>query len=71
MKKQIYIDGMSCGHCVKHVEGALMEVCGVEKVEVNLKDKFAIIELKHEVEDSKLKQAIDEAGYDFVAIKDI
>jgi copper ion binding protein len=71
MKKQINIEGMSCGHCVKHVEGALMEVCGVEKVEVSLKDKYAIVELKHNVEDSALKEAVDEAGYDVIAIKEI
>ncbi len=71
MKKQINIEGMSCGHCVKHVENALMEVSGVEKVEVNLKDKYAVVELKHDVEDSTLKEAIDEAGYDVVAIKEI
>ena len=69
MKKQINIEGMSCGHCVKHVENALMEVLGVEKVEVNLEGKFAIVELMHEVEDSLLKEAIEEAGYDAVAIK--
>ena len=71
MKKQISIEGMSCGHCVKHVEGALTEVCGVTKVDVNLKDKYAIVELKHDVEDSVLKSAIEEAGYDAVAIKAI
>lgn len=68
MKKQINIEGMSCGHCVKHVENALMEVCGVEKVDVNLKDKYAIVELKHDVENSVLEGAIEEAGYDVVAI---
>ncbi len=71
MKKQISIEGMSCGHCVKHVEGALTEVCGVAKVEVNLQDKYAIVELKHAVEDSKLKEAVEEAGYDVVSIQGI
>lgn len=71
MKKQINIEGMSCGHCVKHVEGALMEVCGVEKVEVNLEGKYAIVQLKHNVEDSALKEAVDEAGYDVITIKEI
>ena len=71
MKKQITIEGMSCGHCVKHVENALMEVSGVEKVAVNLQAKNAIVELKQEVEDSILKEAIAEAGYDAVAIKEV
>lgn len=71
MKKLINIEGMSCGHCVKHVEEALSELNGVIKVEVNLKDKNAVVELGQEVEDSKLKEAIEEAGYDVVAIKGI
>jgi copper ion binding protein len=71
MKKQINIEGMSCGHCVKHVENALVEVNGVEKVEVSLADKYAIVELKQDVEDSVLKAAVEEAGYEAVAIKTI
>jgi len=69
MKKQISIEGMSCGHCVKHVENALMEVSGVKKVEVSLQDKLAIVELSQEVEDSKLREAVEEAGYDVTEIK--
>jgi copper ion binding protein len=69
MKKLITIEGMSCGHCVKHVEEALSELSGVAKVEVSLKDKNAVVELNQEVEDSKLKEAIEEAGYEVVAIK--
>ena len=71
MKKQINIEGMSCGHCVKHVENALVEVKGVEKVEVNLQDKNAIVVLNQEVDDSKLKEAVEEAGYDVTSIKGI
>lgn len=71
MKKQINIEGMSCGHCVKHVENALMELNGVAKVEVSLQDKLAIVELSQVVEDSKLKEAIEEAGYDVTAVKEV
>jgi copper ion binding protein len=71
MKKLITIEGMSCGHCVKHVEEALSELNGVTKVEVSLKDKNATVELNQGVEDSKLKEAIEEAGYEVVAIKGI
>jgi len=71
MRKQISIEGMSCGHCVKHVENALSEVSGVIKVDVNLKDKYAIVELENDVEDTILKEAVEEAGYEAVAIKGI
>jgi copper chaperone CopZ len=68
MKKQISIEGMSCGHCVKHVEAALKEI-GASKVEVNLQGKYAIAEVG--AEDSKIKAAIEDAGYDVVAIKNL
>lgn len=71
MKKQINIEGMSCGHCVKHVEEALKEVSGVAKVEVSLEGKNAVVELNGDVEDSKLKEAVEDAGYDVTGIKSL
>lgn len=71
MKKMINIEGMSCGHCVKHVESALSEIGGVTKVEVDLPGKSAVVELDKAVEDSVLRAAIEEAGYEAIAIKEI
>ena len=70
MKKQIKIEGMSCGHCVGHVQEALKEI-GFTQVEVNLQGKFAVAEVCHEIGDSEIKAAIEEAGYDVVEIKAI
>jgi copper chaperone len=69
MVKKIYIEGMSCGHCAAHVEQALKEVCGVKTVKVDLAAKLASVELAHEVDDEKLKAAIDEAGYEVTRIE--
>lgn len=71
MKKLIKISGMSCAHCVGHVATALKEICGVKNVDVNLAEQQAIVELAHEVDDNKIKAAIDEAGYQVVSIKQI
>ncbi len=68
MKKQIIIEGMSCGHCVKHVEEALKGVPGVSGVEVNLAGKNATVEGSDSVTDLSLKAAIEEAGYEATAI---
>lgn len=68
MKKQITIEGMSCGHCVKHVEEALKGVSGVSRVEVNLAGKNAIVEGSDSVTDLSLKGAIEEAGYEATEI---
>jgi len=71
MKKQIFIEGMSCGHCTARVEKALKALDGVAGVAIDLANKNAVVELSGNVEDSLLKEAIDDAGYDVVDIKNI
>ena len=68
MKKKVLIEGMSCGHCVKHVKEALSELNGVASVDVNLDAKTAVFESSGEVKDEDIKFAIDEAGYEVVGI---
>lgn len=69
MKKKIMIEGMSCGHCVKHVQEALEGLNDVSSVEVNLAEKYAVVETT--VEDSQLQDAIDDAGYDVISIENL
>ncbi|HHV25917.1 MAG TPA: heavy-metal-associated domain-containing protein [Tissierellia bacterium] len=68
MEKTILIEGMSCGHCVKAVEEALKELDGVKSVVVDLEGKKAVVEGDN-LDDNKIKEAIDEAGYDIIEIK--
>ncbi|GAB6108502.1 heavy-metal-associated domain-containing protein [Fusibacter bizertensis] len=69
MKKTIAIEGMSCNHCKMRVEKALSAVEGVEKVEVNLEKKVAVLELTSDVDNVILTEAVDDAGYDVVEIQ--
>ncbi len=69
MAKKIYIEGMSCDHCVKHVTNALIEVDGVKDVKVDLKGKVAAVELAGNTDDRRLKEAVEEAGYDVIKIE--
>lgn len=69
MKKTLTIEGMMCMHCVKHVTDALNAVEGVEKTDVNLKKKRAVVTLNAEVADVALKAAVKEAGYEVTEIK--
>ena len=69
MTKKILIEGMSCGHCVKHVKEALSELNGVTSVDVNLATKTAVVEASVEVKDEDIKFAIDDAGYDVIEIE--
>lgn len=62
MKKTLMIDGMTCGHCVAHVEKALKGVNGVSSVKVDLKKKQASVE-GDGLDDAAMRAAVDEAGY--------
>lgn len=63
MEKRIQVEGMMCEHCVAHVKKALEGVKGVEKTEVSLAKKEAVVTLKEEVSDETLVHAVEEAGY--------
>jgi copper chaperone len=69
MKAKITIEGMSCGHCVKHVSNALSELENVENIQVSLENKTALFESKSEIADEKIKFAIEDAGYEVVKIE--
>lgn len=69
MKKKISIEGMSCNHCVNHVKEALSELNGVSSVEVNLASKYAVMEANTDVKDEEIKFAIEDAGYEVIAIE--
>lgn len=67
MKKKILIEGMKCSHCVAHVKDALEELNDVTLLEVNLEEKYALVETN--ISDEVLKDTIEEEGYDVIAIK--
>jgi copper chaperone len=61
------VKGMSCGHCVKAVEGGLGQLEGVEKVTVKLDAGTVEVNYKDgEVTIDQMKAAIDDQGYDVV-----
>ena len=59
------IDGMTCQHCVKTVTETVTMIIGVERVEVNLEEKNAIIEYEEsQVQLEKISKQIIEAGFE-------
>lgn len=71
MKKKLYIEGMSCQHCVMHVANALKDLDGTKSVDVNLEGGYAIIEAAGDLDETILNEAIDEVGYDLVKVEDL
>ncbi|TKD70024.1 copper chaperone CopZ [Pseudalkalibacillus hwajinpoensis] len=63
----INIKGMTCEHCKSAVRTALLELEGVSAVEVHLEDGHADVTFdSNKVLTSKLKEAVEEQGYDVV-----
>ncbi|WP_107838444.1 copper chaperone CopZ [Metasolibacillus meyeri] len=59
------VQGMSCGHCVKAVEGSVGELTGVEQVTVNLEAATVAVAFDEaQVTVEKIKETIDDQGYD-------
>jgi len=61
--KKMNIEGMMCAHCQAHVEKALNSLEGV-KATVDLKNKCAYLELEKAINESTLKKAVEDAGYE-------
>lgn len=62
-KVTLQVEGMSCGHCVKSVEGAVREAGGEAKVSLETKT----VEVDYDpgkVSLEAIKEAIEEQGYD-------
>ena len=61
------VEGMSCGHCVKSVEGALSKLAGISSAQVSLENKnVTVMYDEAAVTVDVMKEAIEEQGYDVV-----
>lgn len=64
-KVNLQVYGMSCGHCVKAIEGALGELNGVKNVKVELDSGTVYIEYQStEISLNFIKDTIDNEGYE-------
>ena len=57
------VPGMHCAHCGHAVESELRQVAGVESVGVDLDAKLVVVRGEG-LDDSALRAAIEEAGYE-------
>ncbi|MEO4052823.1 copper chaperone CopZ [Solibacillus sp. CAU 1738] len=59
------VQGMSCGHCVKSVEGSVGALAGVDQVKVNLEEGLVEVAFDEaQVTLDQIKETIDDQGYD-------
>ena len=69
MTKTVKIDGMMCAHCEGRVKKALEALAGVEKAEPSHEKKCAVLTLSAPVDETAVKAAVTDAGYDFLGIE--
>lgn len=62
MKKIIYVEGMTCINCQRHVEKALNSVAGVQ-AKVDWTKGEALAEFEANVSEEAVKLAVEDAGY--------
>lgn len=61
------VNGMTCQHCKRAVEGALQDLPGVVKAVVDLEKGEVTVDFSQSVAQDALAAAIDEAGYELVS----
>jgi len=57
------VEGMTCAACLIHVEHALLEVPGIDSVNVNLATEKAVLSLSESVNTEVMANALKDAGY--------
>jgi len=65
MNQVFQVEGMTCGHCVRAVTGAIQEIDSAATVQVDL--ATGTVEVASERPRGELANAIREAGYDTAA----
>lgn len=65
----VKIDGMMCDMCEAHVNSAIRKNFDIKKVKANRKKKQALIESNDILDQNKLKQVIEELGYDYLGVE--
>ena len=70
MKRKLSIEGMKCSHCVGNLKDVLTEdINGVEVLDVSLEGKCAIINMDESVEIEKIKELIEDLGFQLISVE--
>lgn len=71
MIKEFYIEGMRCAHCSQRIQKVLEKIVGVKSVQVDLKDKKAVLVFTSAVPNEIVCTAVERAGYAVTEIKEM
>ncbi|OON84799.1 copper-translocating P-type ATPase [Oribacterium sp. C9] len=65
---KITVKGMMCGHCEAHVKKALEAIDGIESAAASHADNLVTITNSKDVDETLIKAAIEEAGYEYCGV---
>lgn len=60
------VGGMTCEHCVQAVEREVARLQGVSRVEVDLSAGTVAVDSDEPLDETVVRAAVDEAGYEFL-----
>lgn len=60
------VEGMTCEHCVRAVTTELVILPGVQSVDVDLESGAVTVTSDGPLDESAVREAVDEAGYELV-----
>lgn len=60
------VEGMTCEHCVRAVTTELVILPGVQSVDVDLESGAVTVTSNGPLDESAVREAVDEAGYELV-----
>lgn len=62
-RTELQVEGMTCAHCERAVTQELLNVAGVDGVDVDVASGLVLIEHAIPLSRAAVERAIDEAGY--------
>ena len=65
---KITVKGMMCAHCEAHVKKALESIEGIEEAVASHDNNLVTLTTSKSIDESLIKAAIEEAGYEYCGI---
>jgi copper chaperone CopZ len=72
IEQSYLVSGMTCDHCVRAVQDEITALPGVSAVQVDLVPgavSTVVVASEEPVAESSVREAVDEAGYEVVAVR--
>lgn len=69
MIKIFKVDGMHCEKCAERVKNSVLDIEGVQNIEIDLDKKEVKVDVKDNIDVNILKERIEDLGYTVIDIK--